>query len=74
MENDADGDPMTQPKDDPIIQAIDRGVRKGIRAAILKHKRDGHPIVVIRDGKVVEIPANEIPDYDEGDSAGDSGG
>lgn len=54
---------------DPILQAIDRGVRKGIRTAIMKHKRAGHPIVVLREGKVVEIPADEIPDWDGIDPA-----
>ncbi|GMV95347.1 MAG: hypothetical protein AMXMBFR82_51250 [Candidatus Hydrogenedentota bacterium] len=56
---------LIRSEEDSVFQAIDRGVRKGIRAAIMKHKRAGHPIVVLRDGKVVEIPSDEIPELDE---------
>ena len=34
--------------------------RKAARAAKLLHKQTGHPIVVWKDGKVVEIPPEEI--------------
>jgi hypothetical protein len=60
-----EGIAVTSFNGDPVLQAIDRGVRNGIRAAVLRHKREGQPIVVLRDGKVVEIPADEIPDLDE---------
>ena len=40
--------------------AIDRAAREGVRQALLRHKRLGESIVVCRDGKVVEIPAEEI--------------
>ena len=40
--------------------------RRAVRDAILLHKQTGHPIVVWKDGKVVEIPPEEIV-IDEGD-------
>lgn len=61
---------LIRSEEDPVFQAIDRGVRKGIRAAVLRHKREGDPIVVLRDGKVVEIPADEIPDPEDIDTMG----
>ena len=39
---------------------IDRAAREGVRQALLRHKRLGESIVVWRDGKVVEIAAEEI--------------
>lgn len=41
--------------------------RRAVRAAMMDHKRAGHPIAVWRDGQVVWIPAEEIeiPDEDE---------
>jgi hypothetical protein len=39
---------------------IDQAAREGVRQALLRHKRLGESIVVWRDGKVVEIPAEEI--------------
>ena len=50
------------PTDEQIMNAFNRGVR----TALLEHKRAGVPIVVWRDGKIVHIPAEEIeiPDLD----------
>ena len=42
----------------PIDAAIDEGIREAIR----RHRLLGQSIVVWRDGKVVKIPADEIPD------------
>lgn len=39
--------------------------KKAARAARLLHKQTGHPIVVWKDGKVVEIPPEEIVIEDE---------
>jgi len=47
----------------------DRAVRKGVREALLRHKRLGQPIAVSEQGKVVWIPPEEIevpPEEDEG--------
>jgi hypothetical protein len=43
--------------DEPLIEAA---IRRGVRQALLRHKQAGVPIVVRRDGKLVEIPADEI--------------
>ena len=40
--------------------AIDEAVRAAVRDAIAEHARDGAPIVIERDGKIVELPAEEI--------------
>lgn len=40
---------------------VDRAVQRGIRQALLEHKKLGHSIVVWLGGKVVEIPPDEIP-------------
>jgi hypothetical protein len=41
---------------------IDRALVKAVREALVVHKRLGHPIATWRDGKVVWIPPEEIPD------------
>ena len=41
----------------PVHDALTRGVRQ----AMAVHKRLGHSVVVWRDGKVVWLPAEEIP-------------
>jgi hypothetical protein len=45
---------------------LERMLQKSVRAAKLLHKQTGHPIVVWKDGKVVEIPPEEIVIDDEG--------
>jgi hypothetical protein len=44
------------PTEEQIMSAFNRG----LRTALLQHKRAGVPIVVWEDGKVVQIPAEEI--------------
>ncbi len=39
---------------------IDYGVKAGVRDAILEHKRVGVAIVVLENGKIVEIPPEKI--------------
>jgi hypothetical protein len=39
---------------------IDRAIRDGVRAALLRHQKLGQPIVVLRDGKVVLVPPERI--------------
>lgn len=36
-------------------------IQAGIKAALLKHKQAGNPVCGLRDGKIVWIPAEEIP-------------
>lgn len=40
---------------------IDLALERAVREALLRHKKLGQAIVVWRDGKVVEIPPEEIP-------------
>ncbi|MBX3176100.1 MAG: hypothetical protein KF886_01945 [Candidatus Hydrogenedentes bacterium] len=46
--------------DDEIQKAFDRGMYEGVQRALAEHKRAGRSIVVERDGKIIEIPAEEI--------------
>ncbi len=43
---------------DRIVEAAARAVREAVR----DHKRAGNPIAVLRDGKVVLVPPEEIED------------
>lgn len=43
-------------------QAVQRALRKGVAEALWRHKRLGQSIVVWRDGRVVELSGDEIPD------------
>ena len=44
-----------------IGQAIDRGIRK----AILRHKRDGLPVVVERDGHIESVKPDDLDESGE---------
>ena len=39
---------------------IDEAIAEGVRQALLRHKKLGHPIVVSDNGRIVWIPAEEI--------------
>jgi len=39
---------------------IDRAFRKAVREALLRHKREGNPIAVWQDEKVVILQPDEI--------------
>jgi predicted ABC-type ATPase len=43
------------------IQRIESALRQAIREALHRHKRDGHPVAVWRDGRVVWTPPEDIP-------------
>ncbi len=40
-----------------------RAVNRAIRKAVEMHRRAGNPIAIWEDGRVVWIPAEEIPPY-----------
>ena len=42
-------------------RVIDAALRRGVREALLAHKRAGEPIVVWQDGRVVTLKAEDIP-------------
>jgi hypothetical protein len=39
---------------------IDRALERAARTAAIEHKREGQPLVIWRDGKVVLVPPEEI--------------
>ena len=41
--------------------AVEAAVREAVREALLMHKRLGNPIATWKDGRVVWIPADQIP-------------
>ena len=47
------------------LERIERALRAAIQDALLRHKRDGDPVAVWRGGRVVWLPPEQIPDFDE---------
>lgn len=45
---------------------IDEALRRGVREALLRHKKLGNPIAVWEDSRVVWIPPEEIEPDDVG--------
>lgn len=46
-------------------KAVERAIKKAVKAALLKHKRLNNPVAVWRGGKVVLLQPEEIfPDED----------
>jgi len=43
------------------LQRIERALRAAVRDALLRHKRDGDPVAVWREGRVVWLQPDEIP-------------
>lgn len=41
--------------------AIDEAMRRGVREALIRHKKLGNSVAIWRDGKAVVIPPEEIP-------------
>ena len=39
---------------------VERALRKAARQAIEEHRKDGRPLAMWRDGKVVWVPAEEL--------------
>lgn len=51
---------MTEQEYEEMLEAVDRGVRRGVALALKRHKQAGHSIHIFRDGQIVEIPPDEI--------------
>lgn len=47
-------------RDLPLKVKAERALKEAVAEALAEHKRQGNPIVVWRDGKVVRIPPEEI--------------
>jgi hypothetical protein len=41
-------------------ELIDKALQQGVRDAVLRHKRDGLPMVIYRDGKAVWIKPEDL--------------
>jgi len=39
---------------------IDEALKQGVRDAMLRHKRDGLPVVIYRDGKTVSAKPEDL--------------
>jgi len=42
------------------VKGVDRALRRAVREAVLRHKRLGQSVFVLREGRVVEVPASRI--------------
>ena len=40
--------------------SIDEALNAAVREAVLRHKQQGQPLVVWRDGKIVLLPPDEV--------------
>ncbi|HBB16113.1 MAG: hypothetical protein A3J94_13360 [Syntrophus sp. RIFOXYC2_FULL_54_9] len=47
-------------RDLPLKVKAERALKEAVAEALAEHKRQGNPIVVWRNGKVVRIPPEEI--------------
>ena len=51
-------------------EAVTGCLQKAVRQVLIRHKRLGNPVVEWRDGKIVWVPARDIPvDIPEVDEA-----
>ena len=41
-------------------RAIDRALEEGVRQAMLRHKKDGFPVVIERDGKIEWVKPEDL--------------
>jgi hypothetical protein len=41
-------------------ELIDKALQQGVRDAVLRHKRDGLPMVIYREGKAVWIKPEDL--------------
>ena len=46
--------------DRELLKKMHKGITKGIRKAVLEHKRAGRSIAVWRNGRVVHVPPEKI--------------
>ncbi len=51
---------MRMTESQKLADNIDKGIRAGVKKALLEHKKAGRSIVVWENGKVKKIPAREI--------------
>jgi hypothetical protein len=51
---------MTKKSHQRLMDNIDKGIRAGVKKALLDHKKTGIEIAVWENGKIKIIPANKI--------------
>ncbi len=39
---------------------IDEALKQGVREAMIRHKKDGLPVVIYRDGKTIEVNPEDL--------------
>ena len=56
------------------LERIERALRAAVRDALLRHKRDGDPVAVWREGRVVWLQPDEIVVSEDESSQNDTHG
>ena len=72
---------MTSPDSGPTpaervgdLERVERALRAAVRDALQRHKRDGDPVAVWREGRVVWLTPDQIPSAgDESNDGKESG-
>ncbi len=59
---------MTEIESEELSRKIELGIKASVVDAIEEHRRMRRSIVIWRDGKVVTIPASEIPPREDRES------
>ncbi|HEY1302885.1 MAG TPA: hypothetical protein VGF24_05015 [Vicinamibacterales bacterium] len=72
---------MTVPNSGPTpaervgdLDRIERALRAAVRDALQRHKRDGDPVAVWREGRVVWLTPDQIPTIGDESSDGKENG
>jgi phage/plasmid-associated DNA primase len=72
---------MTTPNSSPTpverasdLDRIERALRAAVRDALQRHKRDGDPVAVWREGRVVWLSPEQIPTAGDESSDGKENG
>jgi hypothetical protein len=56
------------------LDRIERAIRAAVRDALQRHKRDGDPVAVWREGRVVWLTPDQIPSAGDESSDGKENG
>ena len=56
------------------LDRIERALRAAVRDALQRHKRDGDPVAVWREGRVVWLSPDQIPNAGDESSDGKENG
>ena len=43
--------------------AIGEALERAFRRTVREHKRNGYPMIFWEDGKIKEVPADQLPDF-----------